>query len=119
IDEVEHNPSFGPHNKIEIAQTDVEVDDYYFFSHLRERRTERGCRSCLTDAAFSRRHDQDFGHSYLLSRLIQRCDFHDFAVAPRLRRSIAQGRLYFFSSLIVTVDSQQFRLDLLTKNPRP
>jgi len=33
---------------------------------LGERRTERGSRSCFADAAFARRHDQDFGHSFLL-----------------------------------------------------
>src|ERR1700739_1294407 len=56
--------------------------------------------------------------SYLLSRLIQWCNFHDVAFEPRLTREISQGGIFFVSRLIVTVDGQQFCLDLLTKNPR-
>src|SRR5580693_9485754 len=65
IDEVEYNPSFRSQYKVEVAQADVEVDDDHSFSHLRESRTERGCGSRLSDAAFARRHDHNFSHSYL------------------------------------------------------
>ena len=66
IDQVEHDPPFRPHDKVEIAQADVEIDDHHLLSHLRERRAE-GCRgSRLADAAFAGRHDQYFGHSCLL-----------------------------------------------------
>ena len=69
IDEVKHDPPFGPHDEVEIPQTHVEVDDDDSFSHLRERRTERSSGSCLTDATLARRHDQHFGHSFLPSRI--------------------------------------------------
>src|SRR5260370_15990912 len=54
---------------------------------------------------------------FLLCRLIQWGNFHDVAVEPRLSRPVAQGDVYFFRSLIVTVDGQQFCLDLLTIDP--
>src|SRR5476651_1076658 len=53
-----------------------------------------------------------------LADLIQRYNFHDVAFEPRLSWTIAQGGVYFFSSLIVTVDGQQLCLDFLTINPR-
>src|SRR6266849_1375270 len=70
------------------------------------------------DAAFARRHDQDFGHSCLLCRLIERCNFHDIAIEPCLGRPIAQGGAYVFSSLVVAVDRQELCFDFLTVNPR-
>src|ERR1700736_189067 len=52
-----------------------------------------------------------------LADSIQRCNLHDVAFQPRLSWTIAQGGIYFFSSLIVTVDRQQLCLDFLTINP--
>src|SRR2546430_4317675 len=42
-------------------------------------RSHCGRGSRLSDATLAGRYDQDFGHSYLLTRLIQRCNFHDVA----------------------------------------
>src|SRR5258708_36518073 len=53
----------------------------------------------------------------LLCRLIQRCNFHDVALEPRLSRPIAQGGPYILSSLEVAVDCQELSLDFLTKIP--
>src|SRR5258708_15868815 len=54
----------------------------------------------------------------LLCRLIQRCNFHDVALEPRLSPPIAHGGTYILSSLEVAVDCQELGLDFLTKNPR-
>src|SRR3984957_8458053 len=49
---------------------------------------------------------------------IQRCNFHGVAFEPGLSRPIAQRGVDFVRSLVVAVDGQQLRLDLLTENPR-
>src|SRR4029077_18976114 len=49
----------------------------------------------------------------LLSRLIQRGNFHCVALQPGLGRPVAQRRVYFFCSLVVTIDGEKLRLDLL------
>ena len=119
IDEVKHDPTFGPHYQIEIPQTHVEVDDATSRSHLRQRRTERSSGSCLADATLARRHDQYFrAILFSLTGLIQWCDFHDFAFQPCLSWMIAQGGVDFFCSRIVAVDGEQLGFDLLTENPR-
>src|SRR6195256_2760717 len=54
----------------------------------------------------------------LLTRLIQRCNFHDVAFEPRLSWPIAQGDVYLFRGLVVAVDGQKLGLDFLAINPR-
>src|SRR6187431_1059803 len=54
----------------------------------------------------------------LLSRLIQRCDFHGVALQPGLRRTVTQRDVDFFCSLVVAVDGEQFGFDLLAVDPR-
>src|ERR1043165_5744209 len=49
----------------------------------------------------------------LLSRLIQRGNFHGVALQPGLRRAVAERFVDFFCSLVVAVDGEQLRLDLL------
>src|SRR5882762_5851286 len=52
----------------------------------------------------------------LLSRLIQRGNFHGVALQPGLGRAVAKRGIDFFSGLVVAVDGEQFRLDLLAIN---
>src|SRR5438445_5400070 len=54
----------------------------------------------------------------LLSRLIQRGNFHGVAFQPGLRRAVAKRNVDFFCSLVVAVDREQLRLDLLAVDPR-
>src|SRR4051812_3138345 len=54
----------------------------------------------------------------LLSRLIQRGNFHGVALQPGLRRTVAERDVDFFCSLVVAVDGEQFRLDPLAVDPR-
>src|SRR5258705_5450179 len=54
----------------------------------------------------------------LLSRLIQRGNFHGVSLQPGLRRTVAERDIDFFCSLIVAVDGEQLRLDLLAVDPR-
>jgi len=53
VDKVEYNASFRPHDEVEIAQADVEIDNYDFFPALREGCTERGGGSGFSNAAFT------------------------------------------------------------------
>src|SRR6476661_2137826 len=54
----------------------------------------------------------------LLSRLIQRGNFHGVALQPGLSRSVAQRRVYFFCGLVVSIDGEKLRLDLLAIDSR-
>src|SRR6476469_4184018 len=54
----------------------------------------------------------------LLSRLIQRGNFHGVALQPGLRRSVAERDVDFFCSLVVAIDGEQFGLDPLAVDPR-
>src|SRR6185295_8577932 len=54
----------------------------------------------------------------LLSRLIQRGNFHGVALQPGLRRAVAERDVDFVCSLVVAVDGEQLRLDLLAIDPR-
>src|SRR2546429_3190377 len=54
----------------------------------------------------------------LLSRLIQRGNFHGVALQPGLRRAVAERDVDFFCSLVVAVDGEQLCLDLLAVDPR-
>src|SRR6185436_277313 len=54
----------------------------------------------------------------LLSRLIQRVNFHRVAFQPGLRRAVAKRNVDFFCSLVVAVDRKQFGLDFLAVDPR-
>src|SRR5437867_10912731 len=47
----------------------------------------------------------------LLSRLIQRGNFHGVAFQPGLRRAVAKRNVDFFCSLVVAVDRKQFGLE--------
>jgi hypothetical protein len=62
VDEVVDHAAFGAHHEIEIAQTDVEVDDDDVLPRARQRRPECGRRSRLADAAFTRCYDDDLTH---------------------------------------------------------
>src|SRR6476619_3257357 len=53
----------------------------------------------------------------LLSRLIQRGNFHGVALQPGLRRSVAERYVDFFCGLVVAVDREQLLLDLLAVDP--
>src|SRR5258707_5414441 len=52
-----------------------------------------------------------------LAGLIQRGDFHGGALQPGLGRPVAKRSIDFFSGLVVAVDREQFRLDLLAIDP--
>src|SRR6185436_6705809 len=54
----------------------------------------------------------------LLSRLIQRGNFHGVSLQPGLRRAVAARDVDFFGSLIVAVDRKQFGLDPLAVDSR-
>src|SRR6266571_2154991 len=54
----------------------------------------------------------------LLSRLIQRGNFHGVALQPGLRRAVAERDVDLFCSLVVAVDGEQLCLDLLAVDPR-
>src|SRR4051794_26633142 len=54
----------------------------------------------------------------LLSRLIQRGNFHGVAFQPGLRRAVAKRNVDFFGSLVVAVDRKQLGLDPLAVDPR-
>src|SRR5467141_3749181 len=54
----------------------------------------------------------------LLSRLIQRGNFHGVPLQPGLRRAVAERDVDFFSSLVVAIDGEQLCLDLLAVDPR-
>src|SRR6185312_7126214 len=54
----------------------------------------------------------------LLSRLIQRGNFHGVAFQPGLRRAVANRNVDFFCGLVVTVDGEQLGLDPLAVDPR-
>src|SRR3954470_7916509 len=54
----------------------------------------------------------------LLSRLIQRGNFHGVALQPGLSRPVAQRRVDFFCGLVVAVDGEKLRLDLLAIDSR-
>src|SRR5437763_6944480 len=56
--------------------------------------------------------------SNLLERLIQRGNFHGVALQPGLRRAVAERDVDFFCGLVVAVDREQLRLDLLAVDPR-
>src|SRR3954449_7639807 len=51
-------------------------------------------------------------------RLIQRGNSHDVALQPGLGRTVAQRGVDFFRGLVVAVDGEQLRLDLLAINSR-
>src|SRR3982751_1508450 len=52
-----------------------------------------------------------------LAGLIQRGDFHNGALQPGLGRPVAKRSIDVFSGLVVAVDGEQFRLDLLAIDP--
>src|SRR3954467_8298631 len=54
----------------------------------------------------------------LLSRLIQRGNFHGVAFQPGLRRPVANRNIDFFCCLVVAVDRKQLGLDPLAVDPR-
>src|SRR6266550_8203284 len=54
----------------------------------------------------------------LLSRLIQRGNFHGVALQPGLRRAVAERDVDFFCGLVVAVDGEQLCLDPLAVDPR-
>src|ERR1044071_7518786 len=54
----------------------------------------------------------------LLSRLIQRNNFHGVTLQPGLRRTVAERDVDFFGSLVVAVDRKQFGLDSLAVDSR-
>src|SRR5882724_3536934 len=54
----------------------------------------------------------------LLSRLIQRGNFHGVALQPGLSRPVAQRRVDFFCGLVITIDGEKLRLDLLAIDSR-
>src|SRR5215212_1031828 len=54
----------------------------------------------------------------LLSRLIQRGNFHGVALHPGLRRTVAKRDVDFICSLVVAVDGEQLGLDFLAVDPR-
>src|SRR5438132_3562525 len=54
----------------------------------------------------------------LLSRLIQRGNFHCVALQPGLCRTVAERDVDFFCRLVVAVDGEQLRLDSLAVDTR-
>ncbi len=62
VDQVVDHAPLGPHEEIEIAQADIEVDDGDPLAAARESRAERSGRGCLADATLTGRHHQHVGH---------------------------------------------------------
>ena len=57
-DQIEHDAALGPEHQIEIAQTDVEVDDDDLVALMGEGSAQRSRRRRLSDTTLARSHDQ-------------------------------------------------------------
>ena len=89
VDEVVDDAALGPHDEVEVAQADVEIDHHDVLPALRERRAERGRRRGLADPALARCHHQNLRHSSspFHDRFSSRRFHRDrVAVEPRLNR---------------------------------
>src|SRR5262249_22400628 len=106
-------------DQIEIAQTDVEIDDDSLLAHLRERSPYGSGGRSLSDASLARRHNQHFGHFLppLTMGSVERRYPHDVAFKPRLRWSIAKSGVQLFCRLVIAVDCEKLGLDLLAVDP--
>ena len=67
VDQIVDDAALGAHHQIEIAKTDVEIDDDDFFIALCQRCTESGRRGGLADPALAGCHDYHLAHVVLLS----------------------------------------------------
>src|SRR5581483_9938348 len=67
INEIEHDAALAPHDQVEVAQADVEVDDDGPMPPQRQAGRESGGGRGLADPALSRRDDDDLRHSSILS----------------------------------------------------
>ena len=65
VDEVEDDAALGPEDEVEIAQAHVEIDDRDPVAGRRQRRTDRGGRRGLADAAFAGGDYQNRPHDVL------------------------------------------------------
>src|SRR5437763_157077 len=62
VDQVVHDPTLGPHDEIEIAQADIEVDHHDVLPGLRQRGAEGSSRRRLSDASLAGCDYEDFRH---------------------------------------------------------
>ena len=53
VDKVEDDAVFQPHDDVEVAQTDVRVNQYHFLPDLRQSNPKVGSRRRLADATFA------------------------------------------------------------------
>jgi hypothetical protein len=60
--QIKNDSPLGPHNKIQIAQTHVEIDNSYPAAFSRQSRTKRSCRCGFTDASLAGGHHHHLGH---------------------------------------------------------
>ena len=118
IDEIEHHAAFGPHHKVEVAKSDIEVDNGNAFARCASAAPSAAVDVVLPTPPLPDVTTKTLAILKLLRLLVQRCDFQNVAVEPGLGRPIAQRFVDVFRGLVVAVDRQQLGFDALAVNPR-
>jgi len=106
IDEVIDHAPFGTHDKVEIAQSDIEIDDHDVLPALCKSCAEGSCRGRFTDAALAGCDDTTFDIPFLLVRSIECRDHERVAAEPCLRAPPTQVDIDFVGGAVVAVDRQ-------------
>src|SRR5260370_5208957 len=88
IDEIEHNAAFAPHDQVEVAQPDIEVDNDSPLAAQSQPGGDRGCGGGLADASLARSEHDYFGQTDL-PLLPQQTPCDGFAAVPAARASAA------------------------------
>src|SRR5260370_24450336 len=88
IDEIEHNAALAPHDQVEVAQPDIEVDNDSPLAAQSQPGGDRGCGSGLADASLARSEHDYFGPT-ALTLLPQQTPCDGFAAVAAARESAA------------------------------